>query len=89
MANLNEALFLLVVGMLTVFVILLLVVAVGNFIIGVTNRFLPTPRIPKKNDTEGDKGIHPKKMAAIVAAVDVVTKGKGRIINIGKTKSTK
>lgn len=89
MENMNEALFLLVVGILTVFVILLLVVAVGNFIIGVTNRFLPTPHRPKKNDTEGDTGIHPKKMAAIVAAVDAVTRGKGKIINIGKTKSTK
>jgi oxaloacetate decarboxylase gamma subunit len=89
MENLNEALFLLVVGMLTVFVILLLVVAVGNFIIGVTNRFLPTPHTPKKNDTEGGTGIHPKKMAAIVAAVDAVTRGKGKIINIGKSKNAK
>jgi oxaloacetate decarboxylase gamma subunit len=39
MENLNEALFLLVVGMLTVFVILMLVVAVGNLIILFTNRF--------------------------------------------------
>ncbi len=79
MENLNEALFLLVVGMLTVFVILMLVVAVGNLIILFTNRLMPPP-----GDAEKGKHIDPKKLAVIVAAVDIVTKGKGKIANIEK-----
>jgi oxaloacetate decarboxylase gamma subunit len=50
MENLNEALFLLVVGMLTVFVILMLVVAVGNLIILFTNRFCRLPTMPKRGN---------------------------------------
>lgn len=82
MENLNKALFLLVVGLLTVFVILMLVVAVGNLIIMFTNRFLPPP-----DDAEKGKYIDPKKLAVIVAAVDIVTKGKGKIANIEKIET--
>ncbi len=82
MENLNEALFLLVVGMITVFVILMLVVVVGNLIIVFTNRFLPPP-----HDIEKGKHIDPKKLAVIAAAVDIITKGKGKITNIEKTET--
>ena len=41
MENLNTALGLLVVGMVTVFIVLWLVVLIGNLVIRVTNRVVP------------------------------------------------
>lgn len=86
MENMNTALGLLVVGMIMVFIILCLVVMIGNLVIRLTNRFIPvtdeTPRQSGRGGTE--KRAHSKKMAAIVAAVDVVTQGKGNVENIQK-----
>lgn len=41
MENLNEALSLLAVGMIMVFIILSLVVVIGNVVIRLTNRYVP------------------------------------------------
>lgn len=87
MENLNTALGLLVVGMVTVFIILWLVVVIGNLVIRLTNRFIPVagPAAgkPGNGNTRGRK-IHSKKLAAIVAAVDVVTQGQGSVESIKK-----
>jgi hypothetical protein len=40
--------------------------------------------LPPPDDAEKGKHIDPKKLAVIVAAVDIVTKGKGKIANIEK-----
>lgn len=80
MEHLNTALGLLVVGMITVFIILWLVVVIGNLVVRVTNRI-----IPEKNTTGGDNirnQSDSKKIAAIVAAVDVATQGRGKIDSI-------
>ena len=85
--NLYTALLLLIVGMITVFSILFLVVQTGRILIYLVNRFSsnaaithePTPRLISK-------AIHPKKLAAIVATVELVTQGKGQIQNIEKRK---
>lgn len=87
MENLNTALGLLVVGMVTVFIILWLVVVIGNLVIRLTNRFIPVadPTAGKAgNGGISGKRVHSKKLAAIVAAVDVVTQGKGNVESIGK-----
>ncbi len=83
MENLNEALSLLVVGMIMVFLILFLVVFVGNVVIYITNRYL---REEQKKVKEGValKGANPKKIAVLAAAVDHITQGKGRIDKIQK-----
>lgn len=85
---LSKAFIVLAVGMITVFTILSLVVFSGNLLIKVANKYFPEkipqtkslPHFPKKSD-----GIDKSKIAAIVAAVDVITKGKGQIKNIEKT----
>ncbi|MBN2635837.1 MAG: OadG family protein [Prolixibacteraceae bacterium] len=77
-----EALKLLLTGMSTVFFILIMVVLLGNLIIIVTNKFtvttIPTPVQSKTNTNE----IEPAKLAAIVSAVDITTKGRGKVSSI-------
>lgn len=83
MENLNLALGLLVVGMVTVLIILSLVVVIGNLVIMLTNRFITVSDNNADGKSAGKKA-HSKKLAAIVAAVDVVTKGKGKVDSIEK-----
>ncbi len=80
MENLNTALGLLVVGMITVMIVLWLVVIIGNLVVRLTNRFITVKDTP----TGGTRGgtADSKKMAAIVAAVDAVTEGKGNVDSI-------
>ncbi len=83
MENINEALTLLAIGMIMVFVILSLVVGVGNLVIGITNRYIREPEHPAKSAAAG-KAIQPRKLAAITAVVDLITRGKGRVDSIEK-----
>ena len=83
MENINEALSLLVIGMIMVFIILFLVVAIGNTVILLTNRYIPQ----MQKTTNGDeiiKHTNTKKLAAIAAVVDIITEGKGRVSSIHK-----
>lgn len=84
MENLNEALGLLVVGMITVFVILGLVVFIGNMVIRLTNRFIPYAQVRAVAEKASGKNANPQKLAAIVATVDIITEGRGKIENIEK-----
>lgn len=86
-SDLNTALSLLIIGMTTVFTILSLVVITGKVLIRMVNRFSPdiipkpvlaSPLEVDHNDTDESE------IAAIVAAVEVITKGKGRIKSIDK-----
>ena len=70
------------VGMITVFLILFLVVAFGNLIIRVVNKYYPEAE--KVLPPDMGKGISRKKLAVIAAAVNSATKGKGKIKNIEK-----
>ena len=83
--NFSSALILLVIGMVTVFVILALVVLMGNLLIRVVNHLFPET-IHLKHITPPASGsdIPPSKMAAIIAAVDLFTEGKGKITRIDK-----
>lgn len=77
----EKALELMGVGMVTVFIILLLVVLLGNMIIAFVNRFFPEAiELSKKRGNGSDVGA--AKTAAIVAAVKVVTHGVGQVIKI-------
>ena len=82
----TEALKLLLTGMGTVFFILIMVVLLGNLIIIITNKFainqLAVSPVQSKADSSA---IDPKKLAAIVSAVDIITKGKGKVSSIEKT----
>lgn len=83
MENLNEALGLLAVGMVTVVIILCLVVVTGNLVINLTNRFIPGDKRTGESHPSG-KLVPTKKVAAIAAVVDVITRGSGRVDSIEK-----
>jgi len=85
MNDMGIAFELLGVGMVTVFLILSLVVILGNLIIRFVNRFIPeVQNISTKMADAVKTEIHPNKMAAIVSAVDKVTKGTGRVTRVKK-----
>lgn len=85
MTEMEIALELLGVGMVTVFLILSLVVLLGNSIIWFVNRFVPeiekaTAVITGTPESKQD----PRKLAVIVSAVNKVTNGAARITKIEK-----
>jgi len=92
--NLSEAILILVIGMITVFIILGLVVLTGKTLIRITNRFAPdikeSPKgigviAPVSNNTlSNNSTINKKKLAAIIGTVEMITQGKGRIEKIEK-----
>ena len=83
MDNMNEALSLLLVGMIMVLIILFLVVVIGNVVIQLTNRYIPA--IKETIDEEkAIKSITSKKMAVLAAVVDVVTQGRGKVDSVQK-----
>lgn len=89
----TRALLILVVGMITVFFILGLVVLSGNLLIRIVNRFFPPASIKsplgatEKPLTELPAKQDKKQLAAIIAAVDILTVGRGKIKTIEKTGS--
>jgi oxaloacetate decarboxylase (Na+ extruding) subunit gamma len=78
----STALMLLAVGMLTVFFILALIVFFGDVLIRLVNRFFPeeAPVAREVLPATADPGA----LAAIVAAVEHITHGKGRVTGIRK-----
>jgi oxaloacetate decarboxylase gamma subunit len=80
----TEALELMLTGMGTVFIILIMVVVLGNLIIKLTNKFAPAPVTLTGNKAGNISDIDSKKMAAIVSAVQVTTMGRGYITSIKK-----
>jgi len=85
MNDMGIALELLGVGMVTVFLILSLVVILGNLIIRFVNRFIPeVQKTAVSMSASALSEIDPKKQAAIASAVNLVTKGSGRVIRIEK-----
>lgn len=81
--KMSDVVILIFTGMGTVFLILILVVLLGNLIIRFTNAFAPAPTVQAVS-TNTSPEIAPAKLAAIVSAVETVTKGKGRITSIEK-----
>ena len=82
----NEALKLMLTGMSTVFFILIMVVVLGNIIIRITNRFAVAVVDPSGGAANSQKEINPSKLAAIVSAVEITTKGKGRVTSVEKMR---
>ncbi len=90
--SLSTALSVLVIGMFTVFVVLLLVVATGSILIRLVNKYAydkldassssQSPIGSLSNYTDPKRSFDKKKLAAIVATVDIVTAGKGKISKI-------
>lgn len=83
--ELRTAILLMGVGMITVFIVLLCVVLIGNLLIRFVNRFVPLSETSTQQPSLIAK-IAPAKIAAMTSAVEVFTKGKGKITNINKIK---
>lgn len=85
MENMETALLLLVVGMGTVFAILLLLIYLGKFLIALVNKYAPEEEVAVKQITpKGPLPIPSNILTAIAAAVNVVTHGKGKITKVEK-----
>jgi len=83
MENMETALLLLFVGMGTVFAILLLLIYLGKFLIALVNKYAPEEEVAAKQIMpKGPLPIPGNVLAAITAAVNVVTHGKGKITKV-------
>ena len=93
-SSISTAFLVLVVGMLTVFIVLLLVVLSGKMLIKLVNRIsyeklgaLSTGKVVSMPSSLPDqKSFNKQKLAVLVSTVEIVTKGKGRISKIEKVK---
>ncbi len=74
------ALYVSLIGMTTVFTILLLVVLSSNLMIRLLNKYGPEP-VEKDSTTKVD----PKTIAILTAVVNKLTSGKGQIKTINKS----
>ena len=83
MENLNTALLLMVVGMATVFAILLIVIYLGKGLIALVNKYAPE-EVSSAKPAASPAAIPANVMAAISAAVTVVTQGKGKVAKVEK-----
>lgn len=86
MENLNIALLLMVVGMATVFAILLIVIYLGKCLIALVNKYAPEEVVPAKAAANGPAPVPGNILAAISAAVTVVTQGKGKVAKVEKSE---
>ncbi|MEM1135735.1 MAG: OadG family protein [Bacteroidota bacterium] len=81
----GTALMLLLVGMITVFFVLFMVVILGKLLIRLVNAFHKEAPTHKKDSLATiNQALPPNKLAAIVTTVEVVTQGKGNIKSIDK-----
>ena len=86
MENIQEALLILVIGMIMVIIVLSLVVGIGNFLIKVTNKYIAEDKDAREYSEINSTGKNPKKISAIVAEVDIATQGQCRIDSINRNK---
>ena len=85
MENLETAFLLMVVGMATVFVILLIVSYLGKLLISLVNKYAPEEVVSvKQTSSQAPVPIPGNILAAITAAVNVVTQGKGKVTKVEK-----
>ena len=84
MEYLADGVSLLIVGMLTVFGVLFLVVTCGGLLIRIVNKFYPIDQSKQIVDDTIDQidPISSELISAIIATVDKVTMGKGKVKSI-------
>ena len=79
MENLETAFLLMVVGMATVFVILLIVIYLGKLLISLVNKYAPEEVVSvKQTSSQAPVPIPGNILAAITAAVNVVTQVRAK-----------
>jgi len=77
---------LLAVGMITVFTILALIVIFGNVLISLVNKFVPEAKVSVVVRRKAPVVIDPRKLAAVVSAIDIVTEGKAKVTSIKRAE---
>ncbi len=83
MENIGLGLMLMVVGMATVFVILLIIIWLSQYLISLVNKIAPEEE-PKKRSVSSGSSTDEGSMDAIKTAVNILTAGKGQVIKIEK-----
>jgi oxaloacetate decarboxylase gamma subunit len=83
MDSIQIALLLMGVGLPTVFCVLALVIIIAKVLILAVNKYAPEQDQNKKV-AEVNPAISPAKMSAIVAAVSMITHGKGHVEKVEK-----
>ena len=86
MENIETGLLLMVVGMTTVFAILLIVIYLGKGLIVLVNKYAPAVRVQTATPTQTTAigSLSGQETAAIVSAISAVTRGQGKVIKIEK-----
>ncbi len=86
MENLGVGLELMIVGMLTVFIILLIIIYLGKWLIALVNKFAPEDVIEKKELSPTVIPVDAKTITIIQSAVNALTGGKGKVMKVEKIK---
>ena len=73
-----------VVGMLTVFVILLVVIWGGKLLIAVVNKVAPEEVVPAKKSAKSADAVDASTMAILQEVVSKITGGKGQVASARK-----
>ena len=93
MENIETGLLLMVVGMTTVFAILLIVIYLGKGLIVLVNKYAPEEKpvaaavrvqTATPTQTTAIGSLSGQETAAIVSAISAVTRGQGKVIKIEK-----
>ena len=85
MENINDSLQLLVIGMITVFFILLIVINLGKLLVFLVNKFAPEESEKAKSAAKvAPVAVDQTTKAIIDAAVSQITGGKGQVKSIKK-----
>lgn len=84
-STISNALILLAIGMITVFLILALVAISGNLLIKIVNKYAPEPT-KKLIRASRPNGTAPEIVVAIAAVVETVTAGHGKVEHIQKVE---
>ncbi len=83
MENLGTAIELMLVGLPTVFFVLILIIYFSKLLIYLVNKYVPET-IAQEVTSNDVEEIDAKKISAITSAVSVLTGGKGKITKIEK-----
>ncbi|MDG1716227.1 MAG: OadG family protein [Saprospiraceae bacterium] len=86
-SNISNALVLLAIGMITVFLILALVVISGNILIKLVNKYTPEPTKKFLRNDRSATVTASETLAVIATAVKTVTAGHGKVESIQKVEN--
>jgi len=84
MDNIGTAVQLMIVGMATVFVILLIVINLGKLLINLVNKYAPEEAAKKPALQKAPATVDALTRSIIEQAVKAVTNGKGKVTEISK-----